>query len=95
MFQQQVPLDPFESFSDGDDNDDNDSIMIGNLGEIKHNVFVNDIDERECEKLQPPIGSSLALIQKLMEDATEEATAGNIELFNHLQSMMTKVVADI
>jgi len=105
MFEQQVPLDPFENFNDDDDNNDDDkndnddndddNTTIANVMEIHCDGLLNVTHDIDHEEPQPSIAGSLSQIEKLVKDATEEATVGGIELLKHMQSMMTKVVADV
>jgi len=67
IFEQQIPLDPFENFSDDDDNiddgdNDDDNKIIGNLMETHDDGLLNVTHDIEHEEPQPSIARSLAPI---------------------------------
>ena len=101
MFKHSNPIDPFgitdndDSENDSDDDGDNGDIDVNDTAELDMEGPTYVEGANKSMKNGESIDSSLALIEKLVEEAKEEAIAGGIQLVRHMQAMMTKVLTDV
>ena len=97
MFEHNVPIDPFEDL-DGDEDEED----VEDITNTNYNFVPQDFDGSSTSthvdglrQTQPSIEGSLQVLDKLVEESRELAIGRGLELVQHLQAMMTKVVTNV